>query len=164
MLGSFSDTRGSVSDFLLYITAKKKDAKSVMRSERSMVSSDTKLFTSSSGRLNDVWSSYEVTPWRIKQIFPPLVLGPFGMFFFLRFWCQTEPYENTFDRGFEEQFLLIHTSMRVFVLYFLGGGGGGWSRAARGRSVVLATYIRDSSAEIDYQLIFSISLSFAKIY
>ena len=84
--------------------------------------------------------------------------------FFLRFWCQTEPYENTFDSGFEEQFLLIHTSMRVFVLYFLGGGGGGWSRAARGRSVVLATYIRDSSAEIDYQLTFSISLSFAKIY
>ena len=38
MLGSFSDTRGSVSDFLLYITAKKKGAKSVMRSERSMVS------------------------------------------------------------------------------------------------------------------------------
>ena len=50
------------------------------------------------------------------------------------------------------------------MLYFLGGGGGGWSRAASGRSVVLATYIRDSSAEIDYQLIFSISLSFAKVY
>ena len=50
------------------------------------------------------------------------------------------------------------------MLYFLGGGGEGWSRAARGRSVVLPTYIRDSSAEIDYQLIFSISLSFAKIY
>ena len=51
------------------------------------------------------------------------------------------------------------------MLYFLGGGGGGWSRAAGGGgSVVLATYIRDSSAEIDYQLIFSISLSFAKIY
>ena len=163
MLGPFSDTRGSFSDFLLSITAKKKDAKSVMRSERSMVSSETKLFTSSSGRLNDVWSSYEVTPWRMK--FSLLLFwGHLVCFFFLRFWCQTEPYENTFDRGFEEQFLLIHTSMRVFVLYFLGGGGGGWSRAARGRSVVLATYIRDSSAEIDYQLIFSISLSFAKIY
>ena len=60
MLGSFSDTRGSFSDFLLSITAKKKDAKSVMRSERSMVSSETKLFTNSASGLNDVRKNYYV--------------------------------------------------------------------------------------------------------
>ena len=62
MLGSFSDTRGSFSDFLLSITAKKKDAKSVMRSERSMVSSETKLFTSSVSGLNDVRKNCEFAP------------------------------------------------------------------------------------------------------
>ena len=62
MLGSFSDTRGSFSDFLLSIVAKKKDAKSVMRSERNMVSSDTKLLTSSSSGLNEVRKNYEFIP------------------------------------------------------------------------------------------------------
>ena len=56
--------------------------------------------------------------------------------------------------------------MRVFALYFFfaGGGGrgrgGGWGRAAEG--LILGIII--ISAEINFQLLFLISLSISKIY
>ena len=63
------------------------------------------------------------------------------------------PQNKTFDTGFEERFVFIHTSMRVFALYFFFEGGGGEG--------VGVGFI---SAEINYQLLFLISLSFSKIY
>ena len=122
-----------------------------MRSERSMVSTETKLFTSSSSGLCDVR--------KIMNLHFEKSLSMLFRIFALKQNLNKPLLIRALKNGSS-----LYISVREFSLcFFLGGEGGGGM--VRGQATAaLGANFRDYSTEINYQLLFLMSLSFSKIY
>ena len=121
-----------------------------MRSERSMVSTETKLFTSSSSGLCDVR--------KIMNLHFEKSLSMLFRIFALKQNLNKPLLIRALKNGSS-----LYIPVREFSLcFFLGGGEGGYGEGL-GHGCWGANF-RDYSTEINYQLLFLISLSFSKIY